>query len=137
MNRNHIVFFLSVSFALLLFAGCKGNSVNEAAEVADSFMNSYYKNDYERAKSFSTDKVIPELEVTASIVEGLDSLVKEEFFRMSEEVKVIRREATMVANDTVKVLYDLILPEETEVLSNTITVTRISEDEEWKVDEII
>lgn len=103
---------------------CKGQEA-EVYKVAEQFLESFFKIDYESAEALCTEEFKEEISFLSKSLEGLDQGVKEKVIELS---KGVNRELLGVdkssSKDTLFLNYKMVLPSNSSSASNRLTMVK-------------
>ena len=126
------LFKLFVIVAVLMASSGCGKQEKEAQIVAASFLESYFKTDYETASALSTPELADEIITSFKSMESMEKGVREMILRQTSQMKT---EITGIeqtgSKDSMIVSYKVMLPEFPKGLQNKLIMVRIEGN--WKV----
>lgn len=110
MRREILKILLTVFILFCAFTSC-GRKEKHIEALANEFLDSFFKVDYEKAAMLCSDELGDELRVSLKSIESMDASIREMIIKQASEVK---REITVIdkqsKKDTVVVKYKLYLP---------------------------
>lgn len=130
-------YIVAIICAVTLFvSGCTGSGEKKAIQVADGFITAYYKADYELAKQYAEPNLAALVQETIDMVSALPEDVAAELKSLSEETEVIQKGVNLFQEEDYIVSYDVIIPEEGEIVAHSVIVSFSEERDRWEVVEI-
>lgn len=136
MKNRNILYVLSLAAAFAAVQGCADRHLDEARDVADSFVKAYFSADYGTAASLCGEDLKLKVEESARQIETLPDSLKSAFLELSAETEPHVAEIYEIGKDSVMVDFDILIPEEMEPLRNSVLVVRNSGTGDWAVEEI-
>lgn len=134
MSKN----FRSILLAALslLAISCGEKESVKVLETADSFMDAFYKSDFESARRYSSAAMIDRLAQAESLIMSQEAQIRDEIIAIGKETEFVRCEWNKDNDGLYRVTYDVMIPDEPTPSRVSILVT-LCEEGIWKVEEII
>lgn len=124
--------FLSIIAISLMCVSCANNEKNCEA-IADTFLNSYFKNDYKKALSLCDENLSIEIEKALNNFENLEEDIQKDLKEKSALVKTEISEV-IIQKDNKNyciVKYNIFIPEVNGSITNSLILEK--RDKEWKI----
>lgn len=134
MSKNFRTILLAALSLLVISCGEK-ESV-KVLETADSFMDAFYKSDFESVRRYSSAAMIDRLAQAESLIMSQEPQIRDEIIAIGKETEFVRCEWNKDDDGLYRVTYDVMIPDEPTPSRVSLLVT-LSEDGLWKVEEVI
>ncbi len=134
MLKNFRTILLAALSILVISCGEK-ESV-KVLETADSFMDAFYKSDFESVRRYSSAAMIDRLAQAESLIMSQEPQIRDEIIAIGKETEFVRCEWNKDDDGLYRVTYDVMIPDEPTPSRVSLLVT-LSEDGLWKVEEVI
>ena len=134
MSKNVRTILLAALSLLVISCGEK-ESV-KVLETADSFMDAFYKSDFESVRRYSSAAMIDRLAQAESLIMSQEPQIRDEIIAIGKETEFVRCEWNKDDDGLYRVTYDVMIPDEPTPSRVSLLVT-LSEDGLWKVEEVI
>ena len=105
-------------------------------ETADSFMDAFYKSDFESARRYSSAAMIDRLAQAENLIMSQEAQIRDEIIAIGKETEFVRCEWNKDNDGLYRVTYDVMIPDEPTPSRVSILVT-LCEEGIWKVEEVI
>ena len=120
----------------LLVISCGEKESVKVLETADSFMDAFYKSDFESVRRYSSAAMIDRLAQAESLIMSQEPQIRDEIIAIGKETEFVRCEWNKDDDGLYRVTYDVMIPDEPTPSRVSLLVT-LSEDGLWKVEEVI
>ncbi len=130
--KNILLPFAAVAYIVLCTTSCSSH-VKEGTAVADDFFLSYSEAEYEKAMEYCNDEVREAVQETITLVESLDSKLREAYLEICQESTPERVSVFEHTKDSLTVEYHTLISGELEPICNAVTVVYDQTDQKWQV----
>ena len=127
---------MALGVAAMLFQGCAGRHVDEAVDMADSFVKAYFAAEYEKAALMCGEDLRSKVEESARQIDALPDSLKTAFLELASELEPHSGEVYELGQDSVIVDFDILVPDEMEPMRNSVLMVRDPQTKSWSVEEI-
>lgn len=127
---------ISLLVVSLLGVACSNSRIKQGVQVADKFIENYYRADYIQAMEYAEPNLAELVKEAQQAVDELPEEIKEELHTLSSEIEVIQKEFKEGDSGEVMVWYDVIVPADGEIINHLVTVIFSEERQKWEVVEI-
>ena len=127
---------ISLLVVSLLGVACSNSRIKQGVQVADKFIENYYRADYVQAMEYAEPNLAELVKEAQQAVDELPEEIKEELHTLSSEIEVIQKEFKEGDSGEVMVWYDVTVPADGEIINHLVTVIFSEERQKWEVVEI-
>lgn len=134
MSKNFRTILLAA--LSLLAVSCGEKESVKVLETADSFMDAFYKSDFESVRRYSSAAMIDRLAQAESLIMSQEPQIRDEIIAIGKETEFVRCEWNKDDDGLYRVTYDVMIPDEPTPSRVSLLVT-LAEDGLWKIEEVI